>query len=381
MMSLQGPELHIVCFDVPYPADYGGAIDVFYKIKALWEQGCVIYLHCFQYGRPEAPELKNYCKEVWYYKRQTGWKGLSLLKPYIVYSRRDKLLRQRLTEIEAPILFEGIHSTFLLEEPSIQNRLKIIRTHNIEAAYYRKLASRASSKLSAIYFQVEGQLLHRYEKRLHEADLFLELSTADKDYFSAAYPERDHLFLPPFHPFTTSDIPVGSGNYCLYHGNLSHPENEEAVLYLLKEVVPFVAVPFIIAGKDPGALITDRVKEIKHCTLVADPSSDVMERLIRDAHIHVLPTFQATGMKLKLLFALLNGRHVVCNRDMLWGSGLESICNLAESSSDFIAAIAKLMEEPFTTEAKATRTKLLDNGYANASNATRLITYLQQRSL
>ena len=31
--------LHVVAFNVPYPPDYGGIIDVFYKLKALSEQG------------------------------------------------------------------------------------------------------------------------------------------------------------------------------------------------------------------------------------------------------------------------------------------------------------------------------------------------------
>ena len=29
-------EVHIVSFDVPYPPNYGGVIDVFYKIKTLF---------------------------------------------------------------------------------------------------------------------------------------------------------------------------------------------------------------------------------------------------------------------------------------------------------------------------------------------------------
>ena len=29
--------LHIISFDVPYPANYGGVIDVFYRVKALTE--------------------------------------------------------------------------------------------------------------------------------------------------------------------------------------------------------------------------------------------------------------------------------------------------------------------------------------------------------
>ena len=42
-------ELNIVSFDVPYPPDYGGAIDIYYKIATLNNLGIKIYLHCFQY--------------------------------------------------------------------------------------------------------------------------------------------------------------------------------------------------------------------------------------------------------------------------------------------------------------------------------------------
>ena len=31
--------IHIIVFDVPYPSDYGGIIDVFYKLKALHQLG------------------------------------------------------------------------------------------------------------------------------------------------------------------------------------------------------------------------------------------------------------------------------------------------------------------------------------------------------
>ncbi|MCX6283192.1 MAG: mannosyltransferase, partial [Bacteroidetes bacterium] len=40
--------LHIVSFDIPYPPDYGGVIDVYYKIKTLSEAGVKIHLHCFE---------------------------------------------------------------------------------------------------------------------------------------------------------------------------------------------------------------------------------------------------------------------------------------------------------------------------------------------
>jgi hypothetical protein len=40
-------ELHIISFNVPYPPNYGGVMDVFFKIRALHEQGIKIHLHCF----------------------------------------------------------------------------------------------------------------------------------------------------------------------------------------------------------------------------------------------------------------------------------------------------------------------------------------------
>ena len=67
--------LHIICHDVPWPADYGGVVDLFYKIKALHEEGIKIKLHCFDYGRGKQNELNKYCEEVNYYERARGWKG------------------------------------------------------------------------------------------------------------------------------------------------------------------------------------------------------------------------------------------------------------------------------------------------------------------
>ena len=52
--------LHIICLDVPYPVDYGGVFDLFYKIKTLHELGIKIHLHCFEYGRGQQPENQRH---------------------------------------------------------------------------------------------------------------------------------------------------------------------------------------------------------------------------------------------------------------------------------------------------------------------------------
>src|SRR6185312_5311620 len=119
MNSLPNHELHIVAFDIPYPPDYGGAIDLFYKIKNMAAEGAEIYLHCFEYRAQRAKELEQYCRQVWYYKRKTGLAGISLKVPYIVYSRRSEALLRNLQGVDAPILFEGVHTTYYLSHPSL----------------------------------------------------------------------------------------------------------------------------------------------------------------------------------------------------------------------------------------------------------------------
>jgi len=377
MNNLQAPKIHIVSFDVPYPADYGGAIDVFCKIKSLSEAGVEIYLHCFQYGRENSPELEALCKQVWYYPRITGIKGISLRLPYIVYSRRGSVLLQRLTDIDAPILFEGIHTTLYLSHPALKKRYKAIRAHNIEHDYYAQLAMKEQNVLKKQYYQTEATFLKRYECKLNEAQAIFSLSATDDDYFARLYPTKDHAFIAPFHPYNDIVSQTGKGSYCLYHGNLSHPENIEAVLYLLHEVISKTNAPFIIAGRNPAPAIIAACKQVTNCTLISDPNASEMERLVKDAHINVLPTFQASGMKLKLLYALFSGRHVIVNSPMLQGTGLDACCTIANNATEMCNKIDELMSIPFTTEHISSRTAILNEQYNNRKNAERLLTYLQ----
>ena len=51
--------LNVIALNIPYPANYGGVIDIYYKLVALHQNGVRIVLHCFEYERPHAPELEE----------------------------------------------------------------------------------------------------------------------------------------------------------------------------------------------------------------------------------------------------------------------------------------------------------------------------------
>lgn len=377
MRSSSAPEVHIVAFDIPVPADYGGAIDIFYKIRSLHEAGVQIYLHCFEYGREHAALLEQYCREVYYYPRHTGWSGLSLRYPYIVYSRRSKLLLERLLKKDVPVLFEGVHSALLLAHPALEGRYKLLRNHNVEHQYYRLLAGREPNALKRLFFRMEASLLRRFEHQLAAAAVLLPISAADTQYFQQQYPGKKVVHLPAFHPYDKVISATGSGAYCLYQGNLAHPENIEAVLFLLEQVFPGLDVPFIVAGRDPHPAIVAACAALPGCTLVAQPDAATMELLIRDAQLHVLPTFQASGLKLKLLYALFAGRHVLANDAMLHGSDLSALCHTANTAAAFKIKIPQLMATEFTIQELERRKELLQDQYRNSKNAQRIIRVLQ----
>ena len=83
--------LHVISFDIPYPPNYGGVIDVFYKIKSLAEVGVKIHLHCFEYGRKQTNELKKFCVSVNYYPRKNFKTKLFDSLPYREYSSQTKV--------------------------------------------------------------------------------------------------------------------------------------------------------------------------------------------------------------------------------------------------------------------------------------------------
>lgn len=369
-------QLHIISPDVPYPPDYGGMVDVFYKVKFLYEAGVAIYLHCFAYGRPPQEALERYCKAVYYYPRKMGAGGLSPLLPYMMYSRRSDQLLERLVSIEAPILFEGVHTAYYLNHPKLKHRLKILRNQNLEQEYYALLGQRERQPLRKLYYRLESVLLRRQEARLQDAAVFCTVALHDHDFFKQLYPGKIHAYIPSFQPYTQVVAQTGRGKYALYHGNLGHPENEEAALFLLQEVIPRVGLPFIIAGRMPGKAIKQACARQKGVTLIENPAMEQMERLISEAQMHVLPTFQATGLKLKLLHALFNGRHVLVNKEMIAGTGLEAACTLAEGASGFVACIREKEQQPFTEEDITYRQQLLSQHYNNQANAALIKSFL-----
>jgi hypothetical protein len=181
------------------------------------------------------------------------------------------------------------------------------------------------------------------------------------------------VHLPSFHANNELNIDLGKGDYVLYHGNIEVPENEYAAKFLMNEVFNGSGIKLIIAGMNPPDSIHKMVKEHANVELIANPDDKKMFDLIRQAHVNILVTFQATGLKLKLLNTLYNGRFCLVNEDMIKGTAVGELCEIGNTAQELKEKLEVLFEKPFTADDMSSRDRVLRDNYDNKTNGDRLI--------
>ncbi len=343
--------LHIVSFQIPTPPDYGGVMDVYYRLLTLKELGVKVILHTFYYNdRKPDKALENVASSVYYYKRDTSIKNQFSTIPYIVKSRECNELIKDLCRDNYPILFEGIHTCYFLNDPRLKDRKKIVRMHNVEHHYYKGLAKASNILKDKLFFKLEALKLRHYEPTLINASAIMAITDADTDYFKKHYPTVPVYTMSASHPepnnpdYTTKS----SGNYHLYHGNFSVPENVKIAEYIAKEIAPYTSLPFYIAGHNASTIkFGGNVKNIK---IIDNVSSEDLSKLIINAKSNVLLTFQPTGLKLKLLNALNWGGFCVVNSNMISGTTVEPTCIVENDAASIIKVLNGLNKKSWNLE-------------------------------
>jgi len=370
MNDYSGRHLHIVSFNVPYPPDYGGVIDVFYKIKALHDLGIKIYLHCFHYGREQSEELDKICEKVYYYPRRKFYQAIYSKVPYIVGSRKSDELLGNLAADNYPVLFEGLHTCLYLNHPLLKDKLKAVRMHNVEWDYYRSLKEAERNYMIKFYFSRESKKLKKFEDDLQYANKIFAISKSDYEYLRFSY--ENIYYVPAFHSNADVTSTAGSGNYILYQGNLSVAENNQAAMFIAMKVAEGMPFKFIIAGKEPTSALKKCVKNIPNVELVDSPPFEKMAELMANAHINLLFTFQNTGIKLKLLNSLYRGRFCVVNSKMVNNTGLEKLCVIEDNPMATKRIITDLMKIPFTQHDIDKRRTILEADFSDHASALKI---------
>ncbi|MCT4562654.1 MAG: hypothetical protein N4A41_14895 [Crocinitomicaceae bacterium] len=339
-------KIHIVSFDIPFPADYGGVQDIFSRVKWFAQAGWEVHLHCFQYHRQPAEELEKLAT-VSYYPRPRGFLYLFSSWPFIVKTRIHNRLIDQLKTTEDPVILEGLHCSWYCQ---LQPGKFWVRTHNVEHEYYQQLALQACG-WKRKYYQWEAKKLKKFESILKQSKGILAITPTDQLHFSQF---NNHTFwIPPLYDIQRTFNETEP--FILYHGNLSVDENATAANWIIDSIAPLVPeIPIVFAGKRPSEALQAKAEKAG-IKVIADPSQEKMDALIKRANIHLLYTEQSTGIKIKLLHALSGSGHVICNSKMIAGTGLDEFVHIADNNTMVEANIHTLIDLPLSQEAWSKR--------------------------
>lgn len=352
------------------PADKGVAIDMFNRIKALHKNGIGLHLHCFTSDESELPyELNAFSASVQSYPAKSFTKSLSLNTPVAVVAYGSNQLAENLKKDNHPILFEGFETTGILKQIDTVARKICVRLYYNETTHYKELARSTLNPIKKAYYTAECKLIKKYFKTLPQTASYA-CATEDDHKEMLLQGFNNSFYIPAFTNWHKVSCPDGVGNLCLFHGNLSEPDNEKAALWLLCNVFNKVRVPFVIAGKNPSRRLKKAAGLCQHTCIVINPSDQELDDLIQKAHINVLPflTKNTTGARLKLLHALYKGRHCVVNPVMVEGTGLDPACHVGKNANAIASIISQLYYQPFNEEEIILRKELLHEKYDNDVN-------------
>ena len=340
---MQNKTLHIISFDNPFPPIYGGVIDVYYKIKALHETGMEIYLHCFVAEIPtEFIELEAITKKVFFYKASKNPLFLFSRIPFSVICRNDKKLLLNLEQVVAPILFEGLKTTYLVHKNQLRNHPKILRLHNIEQHYFEGISKSETSFFRKILFYLESKKYENFEKITPKFDKVMALSHFEKEYVIRKF--GDAVYVPVFHGNEMNNRLSPFGKYALYHGDLRMSDNKRAVAFL-EAIIPDYS--FIIASSNGADFVKSKIVSASNISFVAIENALHLDTLLENAHLNVMLSFQQSGTKLKLINSLYKSRFCIINANIVDDETVRNCCVMAETETEFVAAVNRLRNQPY----------------------------------
>lgn len=337
--------IHIVSFDNPYPPNYGGVIDVFFKIKALNELGYDIYLHYFSKNDIDKnDELKKYVKEIYHYKKKPSIITFFTLLPWSVASRYNKKLAYNLNKTKAPILFEGLQTSAVVFRDKLNNKI-LLRLHNLENNYYSGLYKSEKNLIKKTLFWLESKKYQKYQSILSKFDAVITLSNFENEYIKQNF--KNESYIPVFHGNENISNLSEYGEYALYHGDLRTSDNKKAVEFLIEIFKKIPDYKLKIASSVGKNWVESKCKSYDNISFVFIKNQNHLEDLLSKAHINVMYSFQESGTKLKVINALFKSRFCIINKNMVDDANILNLCSLAENEAVYIDTINKLKNQPY----------------------------------
>lgn len=362
-------KLHIVSLDNPFPPNYGGIIDIFYQVKALHKIGFTIYLHCFTREIPEKyDELKAISSAVYFYPiKEKPFYFFSKL-PFSVISRNDKSLAENLAAIEAPIIFQSLKTTCLIQDVRLAKQKKILRLQNIEEDYFEGLFKSEKSLLKKLLYWMESRKYRNYKEVFSFVDEVVTLSKFENEVAENSGVKASYV--PVFHGNEAVVSLEGFGEYVIYHGDLNTADNRKALEFLVDVFKKLPDKKLVVASGSNQEFVENMIANAKNIQFVKLLHFEHLKELLQQSHISISWSFQKSGTKLKSINSLFNTRFCIINENIIDDDIVSDLCVLVKTEEELIRQIEYLSQQPFLDYAK--RKDVLEGYMSDVNNARKI---------
>jgi hypothetical protein len=363
----------VVSNSIPYPAYFGGAFDVFERIKGLKQLGYSIDLICTYktYPSQETIEyLKTIVDELILVTRKNNFWDILNNKPLQVVSRKklkDIVLKKKYFHT----ILESEHVGLILKNQSFKSKYIYLRVHNNESVYFNELAKSTKNIFSKFYYLSDSFKFKFYSKSFFSNVNRLWYISNEEAKSQIEFKNKSiHLPSPINDPFITQSL---SNKTVLFVGSLFMKNNIEALEWYLKNVhlklLNEVGYKLIIVGGTGDIkeeVFENKFKNISNVEYYFNVKN--LQNYYDETTIFINPMLHGAGVKLKTINAIVNGLLLVSTSIGAEGIGLidkEMYFN-ADSPNTFyesIIAIFNLSVERKADIIKKAQKLLMDNNY------------------
>lgn len=324
----------MLCDKPPWPGNSGGAIATSSVIDAMLSNGfdvTVFFLSTLKHSlsSDNTPIAENRQLKLASQRIDNRIKPINALlnlllsrKPYNIErffsekaaARISTLLKENSYDI---IQFEGlIMNLYFKQVKRRSDALLVMRSHNVESDIWFSLADETRQPLRKFYYHSLAKRIAAVEKKyLNCYDRLLAISENDRKRFvNAGVTIPVKTLYPAINDGTTGVIKTMNDTFTAgFIGSLDWNPNINGLRWFLERVWPELkntnpGIEVKVAGRNPKSAIIKRINRagVEYC---GSPESS--ESFLESVNLLIVPLFSGSGIRIKIIEALIHGVPVV----------------------------------------------------------------------
>lgn len=352
--------------EIPFPLNSGKRIRTWNLLRNLARDHDITFL-C--YGKPEDPGfsmLENFGIRVVPVKGLPPSNSFSFyagalanlfsIWPYSVSRHHTRRFLHTVKQLAATERYDLVHCEWTPYASYMRAAKKLpmlVMAHNIEATVWRRRAEHGSNIAERLYMKMQAWKMSRFERRCFSKAARVATVTVEEQRTAEAWGARatslvsngvDTEYLKPAPQSAEPDS-------LLFLGSLDWQPNRDALLYLLREILPEIQsvsphAMLRVVGRQPATKLREQVEGLRGVEWVGEVP-DIRPWFAR-ATVVLVPLRIGGGSRIKILESMSMGKAVVTTK--IGAEGLDVVsgvhCLIADTPKEFAQNVVNLLKSP-----------------------------------